>query len=166
MTIFVQYKLNMTRFFYTLIVSVFCCSGVCRAQFSAVVLDLETKRQVAGVYVYINPKGVVKTDGVGRFVIDGDFNSITLTRQGYESLTLSKSELCDSIWLLPNGRSLDEVVIVGHKPKINFKYKNVEMFDNLTRPKVSGLDLMSIFDFKGKKKAKRRNKIKKILDNY
>lgn len=156
----------MSRFVYIVLFSFWACVDICHAQYSAVVLDLETKRQIAGVSVYVNPNGIVKTDSVGRFFINGEFNSVTLTRQGYESLTLSKSELPDSIWLLPNRRSLDEVVIIGHKPKINFKYKNVEMFDNLTRPRVTGLDLMSIFDFKGKKKAKRRRKIKKILDNY
>ena len=125
--------------------------------------------QVAGVAVYINPKGVVKTDMRGRFVIDGAFNSVTLVRQGYESLTLERSEMTDSIWMLPNGRSLDEVVIIGHRPKLGFSTKD-KKFDKYNLPRnnslIGGFDFFESLNFKKQKQKKRREKIKKILDKY
>lgn len=158
----------MVRFIYILVVVLFFADE-CKAQFSAVVLDMETRRQVAGVSVYINPKGVVKTDMRGRFFIGEAFNSVTLVRQGYESLTLERSEMTDTIWILPNGRSLDEVVIIGHRPKLGFSTKD-KNFDKYNLPRnnslIGGFDFFESLDFKKKRQKKRREKIQKILDSY
>lgn len=141
----------------------------CHAQFTAVVLDLETRRQIAGVSVHVNPRGLVKTDGRGRFTVDGPFNSVTIGRQGYESLALDSVELSDTIWLLPNGRSLDEVVIIGHRPKIGFdsgrKTKAWEHKSNKTGV-LNNFDFFDTFRIKERKQRKRRKKIKEMLDNY
>lgn len=168
MITFVPYFFCMARFLYISFL-VMLAAVECEAQFSAVVLDMETRRQVAGVAVYINPKGVVRTDMRGRFVIDGAFNSVTLVRQGYESLTLERSEMTDSIWMLPNGRSLDEVVIIGHRPKLGFSTKD-KNFDKYNLPRnnslIGGFDFFESLNFKKQKQKKRREKIKKILDKY
>lgn len=169
MATFATYFVVMDSFRYILACVALLIADKCYAQFTAVVLDLETRRQIAGVSVHINPRGLVKTDARGRFAIDGPFNSVTIGRQGYESLALDSVELSDTIWLLPNGRSLDEVVIIGHRPKRNFnlgpKRKAWEQKSTKTGV-LKELNFFDLFRFKENKHRKRRKKIKEVLDNY
>lgn len=159
----------MTRIGYLLTLPVLFYAGACHAQFSAVVFDMETRRQIEGVTVHVNPRGTTTTDKGGRFVINGGFNSLTLARQGYESLSLAKSDLRDTLWMLPNGRRLDEIVVIGYKPKIGFKIGNKPQ-NGYNAPKSNGLlddfDFFDAVNFKKKKQKKRRKKIQEILDDY
>ncbi len=141
----------------------------CHAQARGRVLDMETNRPVVGADVYINPKGRVKTDARGYFVIDKPFHSVTFSHVGYASRSLEAKEVKDSVWLLPKTHQLNEVVVTAVGPKIRFvtgpmggkawEYK---------KPSDGGLsfDLFSAFSFKKNKQAKRRKKIKEILDKY
>lgn len=159
----------MTRIGNILTLSALVYADVCSAQVSAVVFDMETRRQIEGVTVSINPHGTATTDKGGRFVINGDFHSVTLTRQGYESLSLARSDLRDTLWMLPNGRRLDEIVVIGYKPKIGFKIGHNRK-KGYHAPKSSGLlndfDFFDSLNLKKKRQKKRRGKIKEILDDY
>ena len=64
----------LVRLFGCLVLLLICIDG--SAQITGVVFDMETKRQIAGVRVYINPKGTVITDSRGRFVISQPCNGI------------------------------------------------------------------------------------------
>ena len=139
------------------------------AQTSAVVFDMETRRQIEGAKVYVNPHGETTTDKQGRFTIEGDFHSLTVAGKGYESRSMAREELPDTVWLLPNGRRLGEVVVIGHKPKISFTLDKAT--GNLRKSTKSGgslgsFDFFDSFQFKKMKQKKRRKKIKKILDDY
>ena len=93
------------------------CVGL-HAQISGVVFDMETRRQIAGVKVYINPKGTAITDSHGRFVINQPCNGVTFSHVSYESRAYSRKELCDTIWLMPKLHRLDEVVVTAQGPKM------------------------------------------------
>ena len=108
---------------YILLLLLVVAAVTCRAQLSAVVFDIETRRCVPGVTVYINPSGKTMTDSYGRFAVSGDCNGITLSHGSFEPLALDKSAVRDTIWLLPKMRRLDEVVIYGKKPKPGFDIK-------------------------------------------
>lgn len=141
-----------------------------RAQLSAVVYDMETRRCVPDVKVYINPRGTVVTDRYGRFVITGKCNSITLSHGSYEALSLARSSVRDTIWLLPKMRRLDEVVIYGKKPKPGFDIgeatRRAAVGTGIKGGSGASFDFMSIFNPKARKHAKRRKKIKEMLDKY
>ena len=82
---------------------------------------------------------------------------------------MAREELPDTVWLLPNGRRLGEVVVIGHKPKISFTLDKAT--GNLRKSTKSGgslgsFDFFDSFQFKKMKQKKRRKKIKKILDDY
>lgn len=159
----------MTRIGSILTLLALIYADVCSAQFTAVVFDMETRRQIEGVKVSINPHGTTTTDKHGRFVINGKFHSVTLSRQGYESLSLARSDLRDTLWMLPNGRRLDEIVVIGYRPKIGFKIDGKPLKGFHTPKKRGLLDNFDFFDqlnFKKKKQRKRRGKIKEILDEY
>lgn len=142
----------------------------CRAQLSAVVFDIETRRCVPGVTVYANPSGKTETDRYGRFTVNGDCNGITLSHGSFEPLALDKASVHDTIWLLPKMRRIDEVVIYGKKPKLGFDVKDAVQRavhgagGGVKAP--SGFDFFSIFNPKARKHAKRRKEIKEMLDKY
>lgn len=143
------------------------CAG-CEAQLSGVVFDMETRRPVAGVRIFINPEGDAVTDRNGRFTINRRCSGVTLSHVSYESRALAGSELRDTVWLMPKMNRLDEVLITAERPKVRFDLKNE------TRRSVAGIkpaggigfDFFSIFDFKGKKQKNRRKRLEKILDGY
>lgn len=160
----------MSRCFYISLLMIAGVAAEGRAQLSAVVFDMETRRCVPDVKVYVNPRGTVVTDRYGRFVITGKCNGITLSHGSYEALSLARSSVRDTVWLLPKMRRLDEVVIYGKKPKPGFD------IGEATHRAVQGagvrggsgasFDFMSIFNPKARKHAKRRKKIKEMLDKY
>ena len=113
----------MNRCFYISLLMLASVAAESRAQLSAVVFDMETRRCVPGVTVYVNPRGSTVTDRYGRFVIVGKCNGITLSHGSFEPLSLDMSTVKDTIWLLPKMRRLDEVVIYGKKPKPGFDIK-------------------------------------------
>ena len=69
----------MSRCFYISLLMIAGVAAEGRAQLSAVVFDMETRRCVPDVKVYVNPRGTVVTDRYGRFVITGKYNGITLS---------------------------------------------------------------------------------------
>ncbi len=153
------------HFFFLLIVSVNC-----DAQVSSQVFDMETHRPVAGVKIYINPKGSVTTDKHGRFVISQSFHSITLSHVSYERRSLNRREIGDTIWLLPRMNSLDEVVIIGQKPKVGFNLNRVAARSGAEGAASSSKSSGVSFDFfnmlqKHESKKKRR-KVERILKSY
>ena len=155
---------------YILLLLLVVAAVTCRAQLSAVVFDIETRRCVPGVTVYINPSGKTMTDSYGRFAVSGDCNGITLSHGSFEPLALDKSAVRDTIWLLPKMRRLDEVVIYGKKPKPGFDIKaatqRAAAGAGLMGGSGANIDFFSIFNPKARKHAKRRKKIKEMLDKY
>lgn len=155
---------------YILLLLLVVAAVTCRAQLSAVVFDIETRRCVPGVTVYINPSGKTMTDSYGRFAVSGDCNGITLSHGSFEPLALDKSAVRDTIWLLPKMRRLDEVVIYGKKPKPGFDIKaatqRAAAGAGFNGGSGANIDFFSIFNPKARKHAKRRKKIKEMLDKY
>lgn len=140
-----------------------------RAQrLSAVVYDMETLRHVPGVKVYINPKGSTITDNYGRFSVSDSCNGVTLSHATYESLRLDKSEIRDTIWLMPKTRRLDEVVVTARRPRPGFDIKAECQKVLMTVPRRGGIsfDFFQLFRHKERKQAKRQKEIKKMLDKY
>ncbi len=154
---------------YLLAALLLAVSETVKAQVTAVVFDMETRRPIEGASVYVNPRGMVKTDRHGRFTVDGECRSLTVSSQGYESRSMDKSGVGDTVWMLPNGRRLGEIVVIGHRPKIGFdtgKYAGKGQKQPSNKSGIGGFDFFDSFNFKKHKQAKRRKKIKEILDKY
>ena len=110
------------------------------------------------------------TDSYGRFTVSGGCNGITLSHGSFEALSLDKSSVRDTIWLLPKMRRLDEVVIYGKKPKPGFDIKaatqRAAAGAGVRGGSGANFDFFSIFNPKARKHAKRRKEIKEMLDKY
>lgn len=149
-----------------LVLSSFCV--VSRAQVTAVVYDIETHMPVAGATIFVNPHGQATTDRYGRFFLNGKCNSITLTHVAYEKRVMYRSEVKDTIFLLPKLNVVDSVVIIGNRPKIGFDVKGVSRNAAMSAPKnggIIGFDFFKIFE-KKKKSKKEREKFNKLMRNY
>ena len=141
------------------------------AQVKGRVIDMETNRPVIGADIFINPKGSVKTDGKGYFVINEPFHSVTFSHMGYASRSLEAKEMKDTVWLLPKSHQLDEVVVTAFGPKVRFDTRSMTGKAWQYKKRDSGsligdFDFFSSFSFKKNKQAKRRRKIKEMHDKY
>lgn len=155
-----------TRLVFILI-SVMLCTA-CGAQITAVVYDIETHMPVEGATVFINPKGTATTDRYGRFFFSGQCNSLTLTHVAYEKRRMYRSEVGDTIFMLPKMNVIDGVVIVGNKPKISSEIMSGTRNAAMTAPRQGG---MASFDFfrlfqKKPKSHKEREKFNKLMRDY
>lgn len=139
------------------------------AQTIGVVFDMETRRPLSGVKMYLNPKGLVITDRKGRFAIASKYKSMTFTHPGYESRSLHRSEMRDTVWLMPKMHTLDEVVILGKKPRAGVTKGDIRRYASHYGTPSSGasFDFFSAFDKSQKHKSgKAREKYRKMLENY
>lgn len=140
-----------------------------KSQVSAVVYDIELHTPVRGANIRIRPSGQTTTDVFGRFTVNGSFTDILIYYTGYEGLRLDSAEVKDTIWLLPNGPRIDEVIVIGHRPRMGFMKQQRPRNDVKESNGNNGLanfDLFNSLNFKKRKKDKRRKKIKKMLDDY
>lgn len=139
-----------------------------------IVIDAETDKPLSDVDVIINGvyNNKTKTNYKGEFLINGNVESLTFSKQGYEYRTLTAGELKDTILLLPNFNKLNEVVIIGKKPGthmpvlslINGKLKEMK---NKPKSLVQGdfLSWLKVFE-KGHVSAKKRKERMKAIENY
>ena len=139
------------------------------------VADLESKRPLKNVMVRLDRREeVVKTEWGGRFILKNDsFQTMTLTHPSYLTRIIDKKEgVPDTIFLLPSGQQLAEVVVVGKAPKMVVSTEDVQKYaaENYT-PSGSGgatvnFDFFDLIDFKGRKHKKRAKKMKDLMDKY
>ena len=85
-----------------------------------VVIDMETKVPVRNVVVQYGKDKSTNTIWDGSFMLDtleNDSSDVTLTlsRSGYMTRTMTRDELTDTLELLPSFNSLMEVIIIGKK---------------------------------------------------
>lgn len=153
----------------TFILPVLAVCHECHAQLTGVAFDMETRRPVAGAAVYINPKGSVLTDKHGRFTINGKCHSVTFSHISYESRSMNRSELRDTVWLMPKANRLDEVVVTAIGPKVRLDIKELQKDASLYRKPSSGVDFdfFSIFDRSSRRRSEKdRKRLENILKNY
>jgi hypothetical protein len=139
------------------------------------VADLESKRPLKNVMVRLDRREeVVKTEWGGRFILKNDsFQTMKLTHPSYLTRIIDKKEgVPDTIFLLPSGQQLAEVVVVGKAPKMVVSTEDVQKYaaENYT-PSGSGgatvnFDFFDLIDFKGRKHRKRAKKMKDLMDKY
>ena len=135
------------------------------AQRSSVVVHMETGVPMRGVIVITNSGERATSDYQGRFLLSKPYTSLTLTHSGFVPLSLERSQMTDTIALMPQFNTLEEVTIWGRGRHV--ESKAVEMpgyIKNFGGP--SGHDFLSIFKKRVGLNAKQRKKHQWIIDNY
>lgn len=163
-----NYQQMPRRCVLLVIMTVWACADT-SAQRRVVVRDMETKTPLRDVQVLVDGRTDRRlvTDYKGECDIPDTIRSLVLCHPQYERRTMDSCEVGDTIELLPGLNKMDEVVIIGQKHKqmahdISGMRKSVKGA-TAGMPKPSGMDFLSIFNWK---KAKRQEERKKAIENY
>ncbi len=146
-----------------------------KAQSSAVVVDFETDEPISGVSIISGKKLIDTTDVNGRFTVPDSCQYITFSHTAYDARKYKVESIPDTIVLVSNQFMLRDVYVLGDNKR---SAKRLQMIENQKRinhtdaelmkaEKTKGLDLFGLITLhKKKKKAKQREEIKQMLENY
>lgn len=140
---------------------------VALAQKKGLIVNMTDGVPIRDVKIYTNTNTVTTTNWKGEFTIDKYFTSITITHPNYLSLTLNLYEMTDTIELIPNYHTLDEVVIYGKRPMTFDVKKATRDARDFYTPNVGGFtfDFFNLFKSKGLN-SKEREKHDQIIKTY
>lgn len=156
----------MTRLLLSL--SVFLWSATSYAQWSGVVVNMETGVPIRDVHIFTNYNKMVTTDYRGRYTLEEPFTSVTITHGKFLQLSLKREELRDTIALLPSANSIGEVVIWGEMPRIGVKEKEISEDAKYYYTPSSGFsfDFFELFRRKSRMSKQQRKKHEEIIESY
>lgn len=151
----------------TIIATTFCCT-FCTAQRRYVVRDMETGTPLRGVTVIFNGIDSCRTatDYTGTFTAPDSVRTLVLSHPKYEKRPMDRSEMTDTVELLPNMNKLNEVVIRGKMRTISPKVFSDVKMAALTAPVNKGtmnFDMMNLLTYRKRKKTQKRIK---SIENY
>ena len=137
-----------------------------RAQVRFMLMDMEVYEPVADVVIYTDRKDTFRSDSRGRVVIDKPFGSLTFTHRNYIHRTLRRSELTDTVRLLPKSVTINEVVITAKRPAISQQiFSSVENEARNYGQSPSGMDFLMVFK-RNKVSRRVREKARKAVEDY
>jgi len=156
----------MTRLLLSL--SVFLWSATSYAQWSGVIVNMETGVPIRDVHIFTNYNKMVTTDYRGRYTLEEPFTSVTITHGKFLQLSLKREELRDTIALLPSANSIGEVVIWGEMPRIGVKEKEISEDAKYyyTPPSGFSFDFFELFRRKSRMNKQQRKKHEEIIESY
>ncbi len=137
-----------------------------KAQVRFMLMDMEIYEPIADVVIYSDRKDTFRSDSNGRVVIDKPFGSLTFTHRNYIHRTLRRSELTDTVRLLPKSVTINEVVITAKRPTMSQQiFSSVENEVRNYGQSPSGMDFLMIFK-RNKVSRRVREKARKAVEEY
>ena len=134
-------------------------------QHGGVVVHMETGVPLRDVVVMTNTGERAKSDYRGQFQLTKPFTSLTLSHSGFVPLSLERSQMSDTLALMPQFNTLEEVTVWGKGRHV--EDKAVEMPSYIRGfQSPSGHDFLSIFQKHVGLNAKQRKKHRWIMENY
>ena len=132
-----------------------------------VVIDAETGVRIRDVQIFVNDneENRIVTDYKGEFAIPDTARKLTMCHPKYEKRMMDAGEFADTISLLPNYNRLNELVVVGKRPKININFGMSAKEEAMAVPQPKPLATFDFFSiFTAKKRKKTRQRIEAIKD--
>lgn len=138
------------------------------------VYDMENRLPVGHVVVTVWADSVNvmchdTLDYSGRCVVPDSFLSVTFEKPGYYSELLYLRELTDTMWLIPEGKRLNEVIVDGHyRPNVSKLKQNIPYTDPCHKAPHSMLefDFANLIDRRGRRDRKHLRKARTLLKTY
>lgn len=140
------------------------------AQRQVVVIDAETDVPARDVQIYVDSlRGRrIVTDWQGTFAMPDSAERIILCHSRYERLETEVANVADTIFLLPNVRRLNELVVRGKAPRVNPQIfagmKEAAQEGAAEAPK--GVVSFDFFELFNARKRRRTEKRIKAIENY
>lgn len=141
------------------------------AQRRGVVVDMETGIPIRDVRIYADNGREAVSQWDGTFVLDS-CRSVTFSHGRYLARVMDMGEIGDTVRLIPKANELSEVVVVGRrKPKSivpPMSKVDAQLINNSGMQGFNplGLILGPILKSADKKKARKLEKARQILENY
>lgn len=136
-----------------------------QAQLGGVVVHMETGVPMRDVVVMTNTGERACSDYRGHFQLTKPFTSLTLSHSGFVPLSLERSQMSDTLALMPQFNTLEEVTVWGKGRHV--EDKAVEMPSYIRGFKgPSGCDFLSIFQKHVGLNAKQRKKHRWLMEHY
>lgn len=156
------------------------CSTGLSAQRRLKVIDVETLTPIADVSV-VGRYGTYLSDSLGRVSVPDSTLTLTFSHVGYDSRIVNLSEVRDTVFLISKLLFLNEVVVLGENKSKQPDYSGLQLKIDPVEAQLLGanpnggvsLDLGKVVNSilpkrwrSGYKKAMRKERLKKILDDY
>ena len=157
------------------------CSTGLLAQRQLKVVDVETHLPIADVSV-LGSRGTYFTDSLGRVTVPDSTQTLTFRHVGYDSRIINLSEVRhDTVFLISKLLYLNEVVVMGVNKSKQPDYSGLQLKIDPVEAQLLGanpnggvsIDLGKVVNFilpkrlrPGYKKAMRKERLKKILEDY
>ena len=156
----------MMRLLGILMSIAWCMTG--HAQWSGVIVNMETGVPVKDVHIFTNANKMYTTDYRGRYTLEEPFSSVTITHGKFLQLTLKREEMTDTIALLPNVNTIGEVIVWGEMPRIGIKTKEIGEDAKYYYTPSSGFsfDFFSLFRKRYHMNSEQRRRHDEIIENY
>ena len=134
-----------------------------------VVADMETRRPIRDVLVYLDNGDHVKLDWTCRFrLYHYKFKRATFSHPDYLRRVMDSQEFTvDTVFLIPLCQTLSEVIVTAEAPQINPQISNSIRQEVATHGvSPSGRDFLSVLRPKDRKRKKLGKKTREALENY
>jgi hypothetical protein len=134
-----------------------------------VVADMESRRPISDVLVYLDNGDHVKLDWTCRFrLYHYKFKRATFSHPDYLKRVMTNEELnVDTVFLIPLCQTLSEVIVTAKAPQISPQISNSIRQEVATHGvKPSGKDFLSVLRPKDRKRKKLGKKTLEALENY
>ena len=162
----------------TILLAALFCSLSLSAQRQLSVVDVETLVPVAGANV-IGKDLAIQTDSLGCVLVSDSCRTLIFSHVNYESRLINLEEVKDTVFLISKLLNLKEVVVFGHAPKTD-KLKDLKSQLRLDKIDAqllssnpnSGINVLGLVGmlipkkWRHSKKESRRQRLKRILDEY
>lgn len=145
------------------------------AQKRFVAADMETRKPIGGVNITTSTLSKTVSDSLGRFDVADSCLTMVLTHVGYESTLVNTTEAGDTIYLLSKLMLLPDVPVFGKlKPEESLEQLNKRLRLSKQEAQLaaakpsSGFNILPLLSklFKKKNKLSRKERLKKVLEEY
>lgn len=162
----------------TILLTTLVCSLSLSAQRQLRVVDVETLVPVAGANVVMKDFAA-QTDSLGGITVSDSCKTLVFSHVNYESRIINLEEIRDTVYLISKLLNLEEVVVFGHA-KRDDRLDNLKAHLRLNPTDAqllaanpsSGANLFGLIgklipkSWRKGKKLSRRERIKKIIEDY
>ena len=161
----------------TLLTALFCGLSL-SAQRQLRVVDVETHVPVAGANV-VGKDYTAQTDSLGSVLVSDSCRTLTFSHVNYESRLINMEEVKDTVFLLSKLLNLPEVVVFGFakdtdkckdlKNQLGLNKIDAQLLGASSHTGVNVFGLVGMLipnKWRQSKKESRRQRLKRILDEY
>lgn len=140
------------------------------AQHRGIIASAESGLPLRDCIVYANTGETDTTQWTGEYALSSNFTSVTIVKSDFLSYTLERSEMTDTLYLLPKFNTLAEVTVWGrHRPISKSAISSWQPSFIPNTPAtggIGGLNILGIFEPRHGLSKKQQEKHDEVIHGY